>query len=319
VLFGRRKKQPIEINPAEEARMVLSKVPDDDPLANHRFRCVAISGVGLLGGSLGLALCQMDLADQVVGIGRSAARLDQAVEAGALDSWSLDLEEVCAEADLIVLCGPVSVILDQIPKAIACAQPGAVITDIGSTKRSIVERATRCAREGVHFVGSHPMAGSEKSGAQYAEADLYKDATCIVTPALTTDESALNLVHYLWRSVGMDVVDILPNRHDRLVALISHLPHVAASVVSNLVQEMGGNQVDQLRRIAANGFRDTTRVAMGGVEMWTDILTDNSEAVIEVIDGALTQLYQLRGDLLSRNTDGIAAFLKSAADLRRQF
>ncbi len=298
--------------------MVLSKVPDDDPLANHRFHCVAISGVGLLGGSLGLALCQMDLADQVVGIGRSAARLEKAVEAGALDSWSLELEEVCAEADLIVLCGPVSVILEQIPKAIACAPPGAVITDIGSTKRSIVERASRYARDGVHFVGSHPMAGSEKSGAQHALADLYKDATCIVTPSIATDESALNLVHYLWRSVGMDVVDILPNRHDRLVALISHLPHVAASVVSNLVQESGAN-LDQLRHIAANGFRDTTRVAMGSVEMWTDILTDNSEAVIETIDGALNQLYQLRGDLLSGNTAGVAAFLKNAADLRRQF
>ncbi|HUT24692.1 MAG TPA: prephenate dehydrogenase, partial [Sumerlaeia bacterium] len=215
---------------AEGLRAGARKAPEGEAAtrAQPLFQRAAICGVGLLGGSLGMALRRRGLAKSVVGVGRDAERLALAVEKGAIDSYTLDLEQGCADADAIVLCGPVSVILDQIPAAMAVAPSGALVTDVGSTKRSIVQRASQQPRDDVFFVGSHPIAGSEKSGAAHARADLFDGATVVLTPALSTSDEALERTRRLWESVGMRVVEVLPSRHDEILAMVSHLPHLVA-------------------------------------------------------------------------------------------
>ena len=267
-----------------------------------------------------MALRRRGLARSIVGIGRDAARLTLAVEKGAIDSYALDLGKGCADADAIVLCGPVSVILDQIPTVMAAAPSGALVTDVGSTKRSIVQCASRQPRDDVSFVGSHPVAGSEKSGAAHARADLFEGATVVLTPALSTSDEALERTRQLWKSVGMRIVEILPSRHDEILAMVSHLPHlVACALVAQAGQGAQSQNADALKAIAGPGFADTTRVAMGSVPMWLDILTDNDGPVIGSLDRMLDILYETRRAILQRDRDSLQEFLRNAADLRKEF
>jgi prephenate dehydrogenase len=289
------------------------------PSETPRFKQATIAGVGLLGASLGLALRERNLADRVVGLGRNKARLERARLQGALDDWSVDLDEACAEADLVVLCGPVSVILEQLPGVLARVPQGALVTDVGSTKNSIVECAARYSRDGVAFVGSHPMAGSEKSGAEFARADLYKNATVILTPDQRTGDEALERVRRLWKALETRVLEMLPGKHDRVLALVSHLPHlVAASLVAQA--ELGAGVPPQLlRKIAGPGFRDTTRIAMGSAEMWLDIFLDNDRAMIESIDRLVQILTDLRSVIERADRRELSDFLEHTAEFRREY
>jgi len=283
------------------------------------FRRVAISGVGLLGGSLGMALRQRGLADHVAGIGRDARRLARAAEMGAVDSYSLNLAEGCSEADLIVLCGPVSNILEQLPEAFEAAPAGALITDVGSTKRTIMQRAGKLAREGVSFVGSHPMAGSEKSGATHARADLYEGATVILTPDIGTADQALATIRAFWSALGMRIVEILPARHDQLLAHLSHLPHLTAAALVALTEQGPRVAPDILRAVAGPGFRDTTRIALGNVPMWLDIFMDNRKAMLESLDQLMDVLRDVRGTILDSDREALRSFLEHAAELRETY
>jgi prephenate dehydrogenase len=280
------------------------------------FRRVAISGVGLLGGSLGMAVRQRGLAEHVVGIGRDTRRLARAAEMGALDSYTLDLAEGCSQADLIVLCGPISSILDQLPIAFTAAPAGALITDVGSTKRSIVQRAAKLTREGVFFVGSHPMAGSEKSGVGSARADLYESATVILTPEISTPDHALDTVRAFWVALGMHVVEILPARHDQVLAHVSHLPHMVATALVGLTERGPRVGADVLRAVAGPGFRDTTRIAMGNPPMWLDIFLDNRKAMLEAMDGLMDYLREVRTTLQDSDREALRDLLEHAAELR---
>lgn len=288
-------------------------------LVPPRFPCVAICGVGLLGGSLGLALREKKVAGQIIGVGRNAERLKSAMDLGAIDEYSLELREVCPLADLIVLCGPISIILGQLPDVMESAKPGAVITDVGSTKRTIVESATILVRDDLHFVGSHPMAGSEKSGAAHARADLFEGAKVILTPNLATTDEALESVRFLWESIGMKAVELLPARHDQFLAMVSHLPHLAAAALVEQLERTPQTNMDALRAIAGPGFADTTRIAMGSAEMWTDIFMDNKEAVIASIDVLAGVLSELREEILAGRRDRISLLLERAAELRKTF
>lgn len=300
------------------------KIPATSPrgaAAGHapRFARVAISSVGLLGGSLGLALRQRGLAGHVVGVGRDGGRLEQARELGAIDSWTLNLAEACTGAGLIVLCGPVSTIYDQLHEAIASAPAGAVITDVGSTKRSIVEHAASLAREGVHFIGSHPMAGSEKSGVAHASADLFEGATVVLTPDLTTSDLASDTARELWTALGMTVLEMLPARHDRVVAMVSHLPHLVAAAVVELIHRDPADDLDLMRAVAGGGFRDATRIAMGGAEVWADIFLDNKFPVLDSLDSYLLVLQDLRHAIASGNRPALERILRRSGELRETF
>lgn len=297
----------------------LGEAAPEEALPPPRFPCVAICGVGLLGGSLGLAMREKHMAGQVIGVGRHAGRLKKAQAMGAIDEWSLELRQICPLADLIVLCGPVNVILDQLPDVMESAKPGAMITDVGSTKRSIVKLATTLTRDDAFFVGSHPMAGSEKSGAAHASADLFQGAAVILTPDLATTDRALETVRYLWETVGMRVVEMLPARHDRLLVTISHLPHLAAAALVEYLDRSPDANLDHLKTIAGPGFYDTTRIAKGSPEMWADIFTDNDDALLESIDLLQEILTEVRRNIASGNRRLLVDFLDRVRQLRKDF
>ncbi|MEI7634456.1 MAG: prephenate dehydrogenase [bacterium] len=243
------------------------------------FNNVAVIGVGLLGGSLALALKEKKLCGRVTGIGRSQTRLDEAKRMGAIDKATTRLSSGIADADLIVICTPVQHIISVLPDVIRHARAGALITEVGSTKTGIVRTGEAvAARSRAFFVGSHPMAGTEKIGVQYAQPDLFKGANCFVTKTPATNMSAFVRVCDLWRALDMRIVISRPERHDRLVALVSHLPHLVSVALVNAID---GFQEDKnlIKGIIGNGFRDTTRIAHGNAAMWEEISAENTDEI----------------------------------------
>lgn len=239
------------------------------------FKRISIIGVGLLGGSVGMAALERNLCQEIVGIGRSQTGLQEAIRQGAISRGTTDMRGGLADADLIVLCTPVRHIFSILPEVVAAAPPGAIITDVGSTKNSIVTQGDEITRgTGKFFIGSHPMAGSEKTGVRYSRPDLFEESTCFVTRTSETDNNAFAAICSLWRALGSRLVISRPTRHDSLAAVISHLPHLAAVALVRAVENVNEDR-NLIRGIIGNGFRDTTRIAAGSSEMWEDICVDN--------------------------------------------
>ena len=254
---------------------------------------LAIVGVGLPGGSIALAARAHGVAREIVGIGRDRARLEPPLRTGAVDRVTTDLADGVRDADVVVLAATVEANERLLSVAWRAVAPAAVITDVGSTKRGIVAAADRLASASPRaFVGSHPMAGSEKSGYAVARADLFQGATVIVTPTDASEPRAVKGVTALWEALGARVSTLDAETHDRVVAAISHLPHVAAWA---LVDAVGRFEPSALP-FAARGFKDTTRIAAADPAMWTEILLGNRQAIVASLAafrGALDQLERL--------------------------
>lgn len=242
-----------------------------------RWDTVAVIGVGLIGGSIGLASRQRGLVRRVIGIGRHAERLERAAELGAVTEWTTQMEHGVAQADLVVVCTPVELIVEQVCRVAEACPAGAIITDVGSTKLQIVSELDRrlrdAARRKVGFVGSHPMAGSERSGVEYSQADLFENRVTVVTPSKNTCTRKRQAIEQFWRSLGSRVLRRSPADHDRAVAAVSHLPHLVASALAAATPANG-------RPLVGGGWRDTTRVAAGDVELWRQILWENRDHVL---------------------------------------
>ncbi len=275
---------------------------------------LAIVGVGLLGGSVALAARASGVAREIVGVGRDRQRLEGPLRARMVDRIATDVVAGVDGADCVVLAAPVLAI-ERLLEAVWDHVPaGALVTDVGSTKRGIVTLAERLgARRPLGFVGSHPMAGSEKSGWQVARADLFHGATVIVTPTDATEPRAIKGVTALWETLGARVSALDPDTHDRTVAAISHLPHVAAWA---LVDAVGRFEPGALR-FAARGFRDTTRVAASDPPMWRDILLANADAVrasVVAFRAALDDLDRLVATGDAAGIEALLARLKTARE-----
>jgi prephenate dehydrogenase len=265
---------------------------------------LAIVGVGLLGGSIALAARAHDVAREIVGIGRDRGRLEPPLRAGAVDRVTTDLAAGIRDADFVVLAATVLANEQLLAEAWRAVAPAAVITDVGSTKRGIVAVAERLPGARA-FVGSHPMAGSEKSGYAVARADLFQNATVIVTPTDASEPRAVKGVTAFWEALGARVSALDPETHDRVVAAISHLPHVAAWALVDAVARFEPGALP----FAARGFKDTTRIAAADPAMWTEILLGNREALVASLAafrGALAELERL---IAAGDRDGIAAVL----------
>jgi len=253
---------------------------------------LTIVGVGLLGGSVAKAARSGGLARRIVGVGRDPERLRPAVDDGTLDVAVTDLDAGVREADVVLLAAPVLAIEALLERVWRAAPVGALVTDVGSTKRNIVRAAEQLAvTRSLAFVGSHPLAGSEQAGYRVARADLFRGATVVVTPTDKTELAALKKTTELWEALGARVTSLDPETHDRTVAAISHLPHLIACA---LVDGAGRVEPGALE-LAARGFRDTTRIAAGDPDMWTEIFLANRDAL----------------------TAGIEAFREALADLQR--
>lgn len=276
---------------------------------------MALIGVGLLGGSLGMALKQGRLAKSVVGFVRRKASVAECRKFKATDSATLDLHSAVEDADLIVLCTPLLQMRPLAQKMLKAIKPGAIVTDVGSVKASVVrELEPIFSWAGAHFVGSHPMAGGEKMGVSAARADLFRDAVCVVTPTRKTQKQALHKIESLWKSVGARVMRLSPDAHDRLVSRSSHLPHVVAAELANYV--LNANPQAQQAALCANGFRDTTRIASGSPEMWRDIAVTNRANLDLALRDFIKDLEQFRRALKSNRSAAISKFFQTAKDRR---
>lgn len=247
-----------------------------------KIHTLTIVGVGLLGGSLGLAVRQRGLARQIIGVGHQQASLDLAVQRGAIDAGTLDLRAAVVHSDLVVFCTPVDLIVAQARQAADHCPPGTLFTDVGSTKAEIV-RGLEGLPRGVRFVGSHPLAGSEKRGIEHAEADLYDGRLTVITPTPLSAPDALRSVRDFWEALGCRVRHLAPEEHDRALALTSHLPHLLASALAGLLPP-------ELHDLTATGFRDTTRIAAGDPVLWTGIFEQNRQAVLQALTRYLDHL-----------------------------
>ncbi len=267
---------------------------------------LVVVGVGLLGGSVALAARASGVAREIVGVGRDRQRLEGPLRAGLVDRIATDVAAGVDGADCVVLAATVGANERLLESIWARVPAGALLTDVGSTKRRIVTAAERLAAgRPLAFLGSHPMAGSEKSGWQVARADLFRGATVIVTPTDATEPRAIKGVSALWEALGARVSALDPETHDRTVAAISHLPHVAAWA---LVDAVGRFEPGALA-FAARGFKDTTRIAASDPPMWRDVLLDNADAIRASLGAFRAALDELERLLAAGDAAGIEALL----------
>lgn len=270
---------------------------------------LSILGVGLLGGSIGLAWRASASACRIAGYGHRRPSLDKALEFGAIDEAYDDPAAAVRESDLVILCTPVGQFERMLKTISPVLKPGAIVTDVGSTKRSIVRAAEQWLPAAVHFVGSHPMAGSEKRGVEFARADLFDKALCLTTPTPRTDPIAIERVESFWKSLGMRIIRLSPEDHDRDLADVSHLPHAVAAALVAM-------QRSDALPLAGKGFLDATRIAGGDGALWRDIFHDNRDNVRSSLQRLRDQLDYLQRLLEPEQADALAAWLDTAAARR---
>jgi prephenate dehydrogenase len=249
------------------------------------FDTVALIGMGLLGGSLGLALRERRLARQMVAVARRPETVRQALELGAADEGYAEPREGVKDADLVILCTPVLTMPGLVDRFAAFLKPGCVVTDVGSTKAFLAREIPRRLRPGNPYLGGHPMAGSEQQGVEAARADLFVGANYLLTPTAETPVAMVERLERWVTALGARPLRMEPEAHDRAVAGISHLPHVVAAALAAAAAAAtdspdGGPDRDTLRQLIAGGFRSTTRIAASSPEMWRDICLTNREEVL---------------------------------------
>lgn len=279
------------------------------------FNKVAIIGVGLIGGSLAIVLRNKGLAGSFIGIGRGRANLETALRLGIIDSFTTDIEEGVRDADLVVVATPVRKISGTIAKALPGLKKGCIVTDVGSVKKAVIDEVEPMMPEGVHFVPGHPIAGTEHSGAEAAFAELFIDRRCIITPTYNTDQTALAAVRLVWEAAGSRVAVMDALVHDRILAAVSHLPHLIAYSLVNTVADIEESGVDALG-FSAGGFKDFTRIASSSPEMWTDICAMNKASLIEMIVAFQSRLERLKGLVGSDDYDAIRSDFERAKTVR---
>jgi prephenate dehydrogenase len=279
------------------------------------FRKITIIGVGLLGGSLGLAIKKRRLAAEVAGFVRRAASIAECKRARAVDFCTCDLHEAVTGADLIVLCTPLAQMLPLVGKMVPAIKRGAILTDVGSVKTSVVkELESLVTKAGAPFIGSHPMAGAENTGVAAARADLFTHAVCILTPTRRSNPTALRKIDLFWQAVGARAIRLTPELHDELVSRSSHLPHVAAATLANLVLDPALPRSQPL--LCANGFRDTTRIASGSPEMWRDIALANRRNLGKALATFIRDLKKIQTVLKKGDEKAVEKFFRQGK-LRR--
>lgn len=284
----------------------------------QQLRRITIWGVGLIGGSLGLALKKNGFQGERVGLGRNIGRLENALACDAVDAVTTEVEEGVRRSDLVVICTPVELIpmlVQRIAESADSQQHRMVLTDAGSTKsvlvRSVEEYLQTHGSGAFSFIGGHPMAGSHETGVGAARETLFENAKCILTPTENSDPDALTLVKSLWEFVGAVPYLLSPETHDRLIGAASHLPHLIASILTNTVADVETDD-GQALDFTATGFRDSTRIAAGSPDLWTGIFTQNGDVLLSLIDDIVANLIAFKTLLQTDNLVEIERMLVEA-------
>ena len=280
---------------------------------NEQVRQIAIVGTGLIGASLGLALRGINYPGRIIGVGRRQSTVDRALALGCMDDGSTELGKTVVESQLVVLATPFQTTTGLLEHLAPCDHPDLVITDVGSTKQHICSAAERTLPEPGRFVGSHPMAGSEKQGPEHAQARLFDAKPCVITPLEHSTEEALTRVRALWTMLGMHLIEMSPVEHDRKTACISHLPHALACQLVALAAKK------QALGVASTGFRDITRVASGDPELWQQIFTSNRQEVVAALDAFLEELKAFRAKLASNDDERLLEQLRFSKQERDEW
>jgi prephenate dehydrogenase len=282
------------------------------------FQKITLIGVGLLGGSLGLATKERKLATSVVGFVRRTTSVAECEKFSVVDLATRDLKEAVHNADLIVFCTPISRMGELAEDMLSSLKPGVIVTDVGSVKGAVVlELEPLITKAGGRFIGSHPMCGGEKMGVSAARSDLFRNAVCVVTATPHSEPKALLAVENFWRALDMQVLTMSPEKHDDLVSRSSHLPHVVAAELANYV--LSPVHPKEQSSLCANGFRDTTRIASGSPEMWRDIAVANRKNLSRVLGVFIEDLEEFRHALDNGNMVAIEEFFQKAKERRDEW
>jgi prephenate dehydrogenase len=280
-----------------------------------QFRKITIIGVGLLGGSIGLAARKFHVTKEIAGFVRRKKTIADCEKFGAADFATTDLLAAVSNADLVILCTPLAQMRSLAEQFLPALKPGAIVTDVGSVKADVVHEICGLVRKaGAHFVGSHPMAGAERTGVSAARADLFQNAVCVLTPTKNSNTTAIRKLEQFWKSLGARVLKLPPQQHDLFVSRTSHLPHVVAATLANLVLNPVNSKLQS--QLCASGFRDTTRIASGSPEMWRDIALSNRKNLSRSLDSFISELQKFQRILKSSDAKSISKFFGSAKTRR---
>lgn len=288
-------------------------------MSGSRYRLfgrVALLGTGLMGGSLGMAIRECALAEEVVGYDRDSKTLATALERGAVDRISDSPQKAVEGAELVILAVPIRLCGKLVESCAPHFKPGAVITDLGSTKQFLEEELSGIIPDDVIYIGGHPMTGSEESGIEAADPALLENAIYVLTPEGSTPEKQWRSLVDMIVRIGAQPLIISPAEHDRIVALVSHLPHLAAVTLANVAAE--NEKKEMVQTLAAGGFRDTTRIAMGNPEVWRDIFATNREAIGALLTRYIHELENMRRMIEGGKEEEMTATLDQARSFRRK-
>ena len=277
-----------------------------------RLGTVAIIGVGLIGGSIGLALRARDLARTIVGVGRDLERLADAKVRGIVDVVTTNLAEGVANADVVVVCTPPARIAADCLEAAKFGPESILVTDAGSTKARIVALVEAEPRGRFTFVAAHPIAGSERKGASAAQANLFENQACVLTPTARTPLDRLDRAHSFWKSLGCRILETDPESHDTALAFTSHLPHATAAALAGTVPE-------EMLAMCGGAYRDGTRVAGSDPMLWTEIFLENREPVLAALEGFEIRLSAFRAALLAGDAASLFRWWTEAKCARDRF
>lgn len=278
------------------------------------FQQITILAPGLLGASLGMATRQFSIARRVQVWARRAESRQQCEESGWCDAAFADPAEAVQGSELVVICTPVDRISEMVRRIAPALKEGSIVTDVGSTKSRICRSSAHRVPPGVSFIGAHPMAGSEKSGLSHARADLFQGRACLVTPLEDSDTDAVDRAVRYWREIGMEVTTVSPEKHDEIVAHISHLPHLLASLLCIQL----GKAPSTWKAFSGNGLKDTTRIAAGSPEIWRSIFEENKDELLRALEGFEREMGIMRSHLHNGDWAQVRHLLRLGQSFREE-
>ena len=281
------------------------------------FKQMTVIGVGLIGGSLGLVARRKRLVKAVVGYGKRRGEMQRAIASGALDRYFLSLDRAVEGADLIVLATPVGTFEKLCIAMAPHLKPGTIVTDVGSVKGPLVTKMERLLPQGVLFVGAHPIAGRERSGVESASIDLFAGHRCILTPTPKTSKKALSKIRAFWEAIGADTMEMDLLEHDKIMAAVSHLPHLVAYALMEAVSHASLGKSNPVR-FSGGGLRDFTRIAASAPEMWRDIFLANRENVVHMVDLYVEAIETIKKKIVAGDGPGLIETFNRARVVREK-
>ena len=288
------------------------------PVAEPLFQRLTLLGVGLIGSSVArIARQRGDIAGQVVVNARTQQTLDRVTELGFADRVTLDPAEAVEGADCVMLCAPVGAFGDLAERIAPHLAPGCILTDVGSTKQSVIRDVGPLVPAGVHFVPAHPIAGTEHSGPDAGFVELFQGRWTLLTPPPGTDEAAVEKIETLWQRCGALTERMDPSHHDRVLAIVSHLPHLIAFTICGTADDLADESRQEVVNFAASGFRDFTRIAASDPVMWRDIFLNNREALLEMLQRFMEDAQAMARAVRWGDADYIVLAVERSRAIRR--